>query len=211
VTGTQQAGWFPSTSPSVRITTTTQTGTTVNFGFLRYASIAPLLPGSGGGLSFLNGQGDTTLLSFSSGAVNAATTLYLSNLDGSASARASQAINLDLEPPEGYANIAHGFRLDAEQGGWLPPSDLFFDVPAALTIEYSDADMEGIDESSLRLFAWDWESETWVDSTEACLFTLQLDMSANLFTAELCQTGRYALFGQPQAGFVVYLPMIMRP
>jgi len=211
VTQTPQASWVSTTPPSVPIMITAPTTPTINFGLLRYASTIPLFPSSGGNLSFVNGQGDTTMLTFSNGAVNAATTLYLGNLDGSAAVRSAQLTALDLEPPDGYANIAHAFRLDAEQGGWLPPSSLQFDVPAALTIEYSDADMEDIDEDSLHLFAWNWASETWVDATENCTMTAQLDTNANQFTADLCQTGRYALFGQPLTGFEIYLPIITRP
>jgi len=63
----------------------------------------------------------------------------------------------------------------------------------------------------LRLFYWDGDSAAWVEAATVCAasFTPQLDTVTNTFTAEVCQIGQYALFGQ--ASFTVYLPVVIRP
>lgn len=175
-----------------------------------------VLPGSGGMVQIANNQGDLTTAQFIPGAVTTNTTAYLTNLAGGSvqtMLRATSGITPTFDPPQGYAATNHEIYVDATQAGGQVPG-LQFAVPATLTITYSDADVAGVDENSLRLFYRDWESEGWIEAAAVCItpFTPQIDKTANVVTAVLCQTGRYALFGRPgHTSFSLFLPVITRP
>ncbi len=189
--------------------------TTWSFGGRLYqpGSSGNVWPGSGSMVQFVDGQSNVTLAQFQAGAVTTDTTMYLTNLASGSAARTFQqtgTITPTFEPPDGYTTTNHHFYLDAEQGGRQTPG-LTFTVPATLTIEYSDADVAGVNEDSLRLFYWDGDGAVWVEAATVCAtsFTPQLDTETNRFTAEVCQIGQYALFGQ--TSFTVYLPVVIRP
>lgn len=208
---TPQLGWIPASPISTPVTITNSVTPTADFGFLHYNDVVSLFPAINNTLAFTNTQGDKTHIQFVSGTVNKKTTFYLTELKGVSASSANLLSNTPVLANETIA-IDHAFRLDEESDGGYPPN-LTLAKQAMVTIEYSDADVVGVDENSLRLFIWDWENRLWLDAEDGCetAVTPQLNTETNTFTTEICQTGRYALFGVPQVEFTVYLPVIMRP
>ena len=86
----------------------------------------------------------------------------------------------------------------------LLPS-MSFNRPVTVTIHYSDADVIGMDEESLKLYLYDWADLTWVDA-DPCGGYLG-DPANNILQAAVCHFSDYALLDRP---FRIYLPLIPR-
>ena len=114
--------------------------------------------------------------------------------------------------PTGLTAAGSLFHFDVKQNEAQLP-DFTFERPLLATIIYDDNDMAGVDESTVRLFYWDWGNGLWLDEEGECetAVTPQLNTETNTFTTEICQTGRYALFGVPKTEFDIYLPVVIRP
>jgi hypothetical protein len=99
-----------------------------------------------------------------------------------------------------------GFELVAYQDGLRKPA-LALSQPVTITMDYSDAAIDGvIDESQLRL-DW-WDGETWQDAAATCDLptTYQHDPQGNEIRIPICRLGRFAFTGP---AWVVFFPVGM--
>jgi hypothetical protein len=151
-------------------------------------------PGLDTSLTYTDTQGTTTSLQIPSGAVTETTQLFFtpSNL-----AR--------LPTPSGSAYAQHAFELESYRDRQMLPN-LSFERPVTVTIEYSDADLSGLDENSLSLKVWDESAGEWVNAANSCIPPSMPDrhLDENWLGVEICHQSRFALFGQYQ----VYLPLV---
>jgi hypothetical protein len=154
--------------------------------------IAPL---AGGILNYVDGQGNTTSVKVPSGAVTLATTLSFTKV-------------ATVTPPSGMASAQHAFTLEASQGG-SPVPNLVFAQPVTVTVQYSDADVVGMNEGFLILAYWN--GSAWVDAATSCTPTSVYDRhpADNWLAVPICHLSQFALFGV-QSGSRVYLPLILR-
>ena len=108
-------------------------------------------------------------------------------------------------PYSGYAFAGHTFRVDAYRDGQAL-SNLDFQTPVSVTIHYSDADVQGLNEDSLTLRYWD--GSMWSSSG---ITVIERDMANNRFVATITHLSEFALFAQTQSvGSTIYLPAILR-
>jgi hypothetical protein len=166
-------------------------------------------PLAGGTLVYTDTQGLTTTIQVPSGAVDACTDLVYTPL-----ALPPQP----LPPGDQYAH--HAFFLYAypcflhhvylplvarngvPAAQVLPPppstlaqADPVFQVPVTMTIHYSDADVAGIDENTLRVVYW--TGLIWVDMVDSCLppSPYVRDPGNNVISLEFCHMSQGALVG----------------
>ena len=102
--------------------------------------------------------------------------------------------------------VGTGVLFDAFRGGEaLPRFSLL--APAALRMRYTDGDVAGFDEATLRI--WTLQNGTWVDAAETCSPASQYVRRPELNEIEvpICHLSPYAL-GVP--GKLLYLPALGR-
>ena len=149
-------------------------------------------PEAGGSLVYTGTQTTTTTVQVPAGAVSEAVTLRFT--PGEAAT-----------PPQGYSSGHHTFDLDAYLEGDLLDG-FTFGQPVTITIQYSDDDVIGLDESSLALFYRD--EIGWHDAAQSCdppsVYTRDLD--ENRISIAICHLSHFALFGPTRPR--VYLPII---
>lgn len=155
------------------------------------AVIAP----TGGILNYIDSQGNTTSVRVPSGAVNLATTLSFTKV-------------ATVTPPSGMASAQHAFTLEASQGG-SPVPNLIFAQPVIVTVQYSDAEVAGMNEGSLLLGYWN--GNAWVDAATSCTPNSIYDRhpADNWLAVPVCHLSKFALFGV-QSGSRLHLPAIVR-
>lgn len=150
-------------------------------------------PGSPATIVHTSTSGSSTSLEIPSGAVTETVTL--------------QYIVVQPESaPQGYASAANGFTLNAYRDGALLEG-FSFEQPVTLTIQYSQAEVTTIDESSLRVYYW--AGSAWQDAAETCLpaSIYQRDQAANTLSVRICHLSQFGLFGEQH---VLYLPLTPR-
>mgnify|MGYP006898455908 CR=1 FL=1 len=79
-------------------------------------------------------------------------------------------------------------------------------------MRYSDSDVVGIVENTLKLYYWDASQELWLDAATSCspTSTYQRDLISNSFSIEIYHLPEFALLGEePYIGYV-FLPMVIR-
>jgi hypothetical protein len=150
-----------------------------------------LLDPAGGVVSYINSQGSPTSFEFPGGAVDQSTAL---------------TITLSVPPtnPGGTSWARHGFVLEAGQGGHAVP-ELEFAHPVTVTINYTDVDLAGLPEDSLKLMQWEAAEAQWEDA--AC-GPYDRRPAENRLAAPICRTALFGLFGvYPNR---VYLPLVLK-
>ena len=89
-----------------------------------------------------------------------------------------------------------------------------FAAPVTVTLAYTDAEVEGLDESTLVLYTWDGSS--WVDAATSCspASTYLREPEENRLSVGICHLSEFAVFGQPervpQGHFALALPLVKR-
>jgi hypothetical protein len=136
-----------------------------------------VIPPGGGTLVYTNTQSLSATIEFPAGAL--ATTQTVSY------------VPLNDLPTDGLA-----FAL-------LP--DLTFSVPVTLTLYYRDEDVVGMDESTLKLYNYDWARGVWVDA-DPCGGYVR-DPAGNVLQATVCHFSDYAMMDRR---YSVYLPILLR-
>jgi len=83
----------------------------------------------------------------------------------------------------------------ALEGGTLYPCVPKLHKPITITVHYSDADVEGIDENNLRLYYW--TGTAWEDVLTACPPSASYvrDIEANILQVPVCHLSRFAYGG----------------
>ncbi len=151
-------------------------------------------PTTSGSLVYTTGQNTTTSVAVPANAVTEPTTLLY------------QAVP-SVSSPANLRFAQHAFTLDAFQGG-VELSHFSFQQPISISIEYTDSEVTGLDESSLRLYYKD--GTNWIDAATSCSPTSQYtrDHANNRLTVDVCHLTEFAVFGAP--GSFVFLPFVMR-
>lgn len=146
--------------------------------------------GSSGTLVYTPTTSGPTTVSIPAGAVTDTTTLVL-------------AEQTAVTPGPGFAFAGHAFTLDAYQAGDVIDG-FTFAQPVTVSVGYSDADLNGLDEQSLRLTTWN--GSAWVDAATTCspASTYLRDTVNNRLSVAICHLSDYALFGQHR----VWLPLL---
>ena len=106
------------------------------------------------------------------------------------------------EPSNGLLSTGYSFTFEGNQA-----TQAFTKLGAStgeftITVPYSTADLVSINESSLGIYLWDSQSETWLS------LATELDAVNNIVTATTNQFGLFALFGAYED--TQYLPLIVR-
>lgn len=156
-----------------------------------------ITPGSGGVLTYTDPQGNSTIVSVPPGAVTENTTLvFIVDVAGT-----------NFPPNFNFAGQA--FALNAEQNGFPQPG-FSFNEPVTVTINYSDADVAGLEENTLKLYYFNTIDDTWEDAATTCnpisMYTRQPNQ--NRITVTICHLTDFALF-QPDLK-PIYLPLIFK-
>jgi hypothetical protein len=130
-----------------------------------------------------------TTLSFPAGAVSETITV---------------TVGMTSTPPitGGFSFLGQAFFIDATTSDGTPVTD--FAQPFTITIQYSDEDVVGIDESSLTLSYWDAGTETWIP------LPTTVDTEANTLTAVVEHLTTFAVIGESRPEHRIYLPLVIR-
>jgi hypothetical protein len=111
--------------------------------------------------------------------------------------------------PSGMGLVGDVVALEAFRVSDLP--GVAFDLkpsaaspPGVITLQYGGADLRGTAEEDLRLYTW--TGTKWAEPTCAGHTLLHLT-EEDMFVVPICQTGTFALFGDPYEAF---LPLVLR-
>jgi len=156
----------------------------VNFA-LDVASSAPVLPDDGGTLS--STADTTTTVSFPPNAVSEPVTLTFK-------------ITTSENISSGFSFLGQSFSIDARTADGT--SVTTFSEPFTITIHYDDADVEGMEETGLKLYHWDSGTEQWREVPAI------VDTEANSITATLDHLSTFAVLGKTENR--LYLPLALR-
>jgi len=146
---------------------------------------------SGGALTYIDGQGSLTNFQFPAGAVAQSTAV---------------TITLTTPPsnPAGFSWAEHAFVLEASQSG-QPVPGLVFGSPVSAIIDYTDRDLAGMAEDSLKLMYWNEAPGQWVDA--AC-GPYDRQPADNRLVVPVCHLSLFGLFGAYP--YRTYLPLVVR-
>ena len=136
-----------------------------------------VIPPSGGTLTYSNTQGISATVQFPAGTFTETQTVSYVPLS-------------DL-PTDGLA-----FAL-------VP--NLVFSQPVTITINYREEDIIGMDEASLKLYNYDWQTNSWVDANPCGGYSRNPDN--NILRAGVCHFSDY---GVMDWAFHIFLPAIIR-
>ncbi len=150
---------------------------------------APVDPETGATLVYTDTQGNETVVQVPPDAITEEIVLVLVPVDS-------------VAPPAGLAFAHHAFDLDAYRDGALLPG-FAFEVPVQLTVDYSDADVAGLDEESLEPRAW--TGGQW--STDGITIT-DRDTLNNRLEATVAHLSTFAVFGE--AKYRLYMPLVVK-
>ncbi len=106
-------------------------------------------------------------------------------------------------PPSSFAFASRAFDLDLYRNGAYLSSGIVLVVPATITLEYTDADVAGLDEGLLLVERWKEATGTWEDA--AC-GAYDRHPGENWLAVPVCHLSRFALFGR----YTVFLPLVLR-
>jgi peptide/nickel transport system substrate-binding protein len=160
----------------------------IDFNLETYAQDGDLTQeGTGGtGLTYLDYQGNQSTVTAPTGAVTQTVTL-----------RYYPLVSNTNSPPESML-ATNAFRLNALLAG-VPQDDFQFVEPITVTVGYTVANIVyHLNENSLVLYAWDEDTDTWIDAAETCPMEdryERLDTTQNVFEVSICHLSEFGLFG----------------
>jgi hypothetical protein len=119
---------------------------------------------------------------------------------------AYSAVNATSAPP-GYAFANRAFELEAYRNGVFT-SGFAFSAPVTVTINYTDTELVGMGESTLRLYYWNNDTSEWEDSATTCMLNSAYNRqpNENWLAVPICHLSKFALFGQHG----IYLPLVLQ-
>ena len=108
--------------------------------------------------------------------------------------------------PSGFVFASRAFELDAYRNGMVSPG-FTFNVPVTVTMHYSETDLAGLDETTLRVFYWNSSTSQWEDVATTCTPHSAYDRhpNENWLAITICHLSKFALFGQHR----MYLPLVL--
>ena len=154
-------------------------------------------PVTGGTLVYTDTQGNPTTIEVPGGGVEDPVTLLYGPI-----LSPTQPISPNLR----FAD--HAFDLEAYRDG-IHQAGLVFSKPVTITIRYSNADVEGInDEDDLWLYYW--TGSAWADAASTCTppSTYDRHPDANWLSVPVCHLTEFGLMGG--SGHRIYLPLVVR-
>jgi hypothetical protein len=140
--------------------------------------------------AIVSGSGLTTTIEIPAGDVNTTTTFLYTPI-----------LTTTSSPSAKFTFAGHAFSLEAFQNNVQVP--LTFATPITVVIEYSDADVLNIDESTLELYYW--QGTGWANDG---ITIIDRDITHNRLTLTLGHLSNFALFGENN--FKIALPLVMR-
>ena len=150
----------------------------------------------GGNLTYIDPAANQFAFTIPGGAVDEATEFML------------QPGNNPLVP-NNFVFTSQSFTLDALVNG-VVMDEFVFQQPVTVRIDYTEANINGVDESSLLLNYYEEATGAWVDAATTCtpssVYTRNL--AANYFTVNICHLTEFAVFGRPLPK--LYLPLVRR-
>ena len=158
---------------------------------------AEITPENGGELSFHPADDGTITIQAPGGAVDETIILQVTR-------------NPAVVAPPGSALVGVSFNITAIKDG-EPVDGYVFQAPVTIRVDYTDEQVAGLDEDSLRLYFWDEATEDWLDSAQTCdpLSTYTRNPGENWFSVSICHLTQFAVFGEIQAeGFSIFLPTL---
>lgn len=105
--------------------------------------------------------------------------------------------------PVGFAFAGRAFELNAYRADALV-ENLAFLQPVTVILEYTDADVAGMNEARLLLHRWDPATSAWIDA--AC-GAYDRQPAQNWLSVPICHLSQFGLFGAVE---YVYLPAVRR-
>jgi hypothetical protein len=150
-------------------------------------------PSQGGTISAAGADGTSTVIEIPAGAVTEPTQF------------AYTSISTVTGVPAGLHFAGHAFGLDVYRHGTLH-LDLVFAKPITITIHYAEADVVGLDESTLEL-----RRQSGITWSSECIVPVAHDLLNNEFVSTAEHAGTFAIFAQElQSFYTVYLPLVQR-
>lgn len=155
-------------------------------------------PGAGGTLTLPSPGGRSITITIPPGAVSEPFTLLYTPLGA------------PTDPPVGWRYAGRAFTLSAYRLGHEVMVPLA--LPAVITLTYSDGEVAGLLEDTLRLLAR--EEGGWVDAAATCTpasaYLREPDL--NRLQVAICRLGEFALFAQPAPPDhrTLFLPLLRR-
>ncbi|GIW91555.1 MAG: hypothetical protein KatS3mg109_1987 [Pirellulaceae bacterium] len=110
--------------------------------------------------------------------------------------------NLGWRPPN-HRLAGRAFQLNVYQGGILQ-ENLSLSSPIQVTIDYTDAEVFGLDEELLVLLRWDPDTLSW---TDAACGPYNRQPAQNRLSVPVCHLSLFGLFGEQE---FIYLPVVER-
>jgi hypothetical protein len=111
--------------------------------------------------------------------------------------------------PNNFMFASQSFTLEALANG-VVLDDFVFQQPVTVRIDYTEANINGVDESSLLLNYFNEATGVWVDAATTCTppsgYTRNL--AENYFTVNICHLTEFAVFGRQLPK--LYLPLVRR-
>jgi hypothetical protein len=106
--------------------------------------------------------------------------------------------------PSGFAFANRAFELETYLEG-IFTSGFTFNYPVTVTLHYTETDLVGMDESTLRLNYWNNSTSRWEDAATTCIpfSTYNSQPNENWLSVAICHLSKFALFGQHR----IYLPL----
>jgi hypothetical protein len=149
-------------------------------------------PGVGRTLVYTDTQQTTTIIQVPGGAVTETVLMAFTPLHAAV-------------PPPGLFFAGRAFDLDLYRDGQFLPLGMGLSVPATITVHYTDGDVAGLDEGSLRLGRWNEGTAAWENA--AC-GPHNPHAGENWLAVPVCHLSRFALFGDRVHR--IYLPLLLR-
>jgi hypothetical protein len=161
-------------------------------------------PVNGGTLAYVDGQGLSTMIEVPDGAVTEVVRLIFTPRPpiivpplpgGLQSAHHTFDLEAAAYIPDSAFKIYLPAILKGGGGGSPPPPSFPFLRPVNITIEYSNADVVGLDENNLLLLYW--TGSEWEDAATTCTPALPYirNTAANTIQVAICHLSRFGLAG----------------
>jgi len=187
----QMTGLLQSSVPEQKIITATlpegvSLANTTVVTFARYATVDTT---TGGMITDTTSSGATIMIQIPVGAVTTTTQLLYTPI-----------LTTSSTPSSTFAFAGYAFSLNAYQNGAYVP--LIFTNPITVFIEYTNADVINLNESTLTLYYWNgtrWASDG--------IVVVERDAERNRIVVTLGHLSEFALFGQ--ITYRVFLPRLM--
>lgn len=116
--------------------------------------------------------------------------------------------------PAGSELVGFSFNLTALQDGH-PLTGFDFLLPVTIYVDYTDEQIAGLNEISLRIYFWDEATESWLDAAQTCdpLSTYTRNRLDNWFSIDICHLTQFAVFGKTETapeGYSLFLPAMLK-